>query len=97
MGFLKSVSTQLQEEESKIGPALHLALGKQFVSKLTLIAAATPPIIYALIAYFIKLNISYIIIFLCLYFVFLYWIVETKFDSLHKLSEYLKNLMSKYV
>lgn len=90
------IGTKLDSEVAKVTPVVQ-PFTKKIVSKITLIVASGPPLIYSFLVYFLKLNQFYFLAFLCLYFTCLYWLVETRFDSLYMLSGKIQNILSQYV
>lgn len=97
--ILQVVDQNLRKEEkilSNINSGIQW-LGKQGISKITLIIALTPPTLYSLFIYLFKINFAYILVFIFIYFVLLYWLLETKFDLVLEYIKKFKTFTSKYV
>lgn len=97
--ILQIIDQNLKSEEAiQSGPISSAKwLGKQGLSKITLIIALVPPTLLSFIVYVLKLKLVYILVFLAFYFVSLYWLLETNFDAVINYLTRFKDLVKKYV
>ena len=98
-GLLQVLDKSLKNEEDvlRYSDSNIDDISNKSISKLTLVVSLTPPVLLTLFTQVSKLKITYLFIFLVIYFSSLYWLLEANFDLFLNYIVKFKNYIRSYV
>lgn len=97
MTHLKDIEENLMKDDQVLLNNFNTDSLKHFVSKFVFLLSTLPPFIFVLIISVLQLKLIYAFIVIILYYIVLYWIIESKFNTLIQFAQQTKNFILPYI
>lgn len=97
MTHLKEIEANLMKDDQVLLHNFNTDSLKHFVSKFIFLLSTLPPFITVLLISLLQWKLIYAFIVITLYYIVLYWVIETKFNLLIQCAQKTKNLILPYI
>lgn len=94
---MKDLDEKLEEDEKVFINLLNNESSfKRFISKFTFLISTVPPLIMIIITFLLQTKIIYAFILIFIYYITVYWLIETKFKYIINFAQKTKQLILPY-